>query len=598
MQVRENHHYLETALRAAIRKKDNIDFTGLCDLIHKKSSGASFLSLDEQGKSFLFLAIESGTQTMVNELLTLQGENEKILFAKDQKNSTLLDMAILRGSYSVCEQLIQLAEKQGRLEEYFSADSTGYTVLHHAANNPCSDQGNIIELLLEKISIYKNLQEFVNYVNEDGDTALHLALKNTTATATNSLMRAGANWFLHNNEGNTPFDLFTVSQEKSTEIFRLLDKDNQKILLKLYREFLIEKMQAGNANANEIDQIKNNLFLLAGIHSLKSLLLLQYEFGKFHGNSQFFPNDFSESDILKDKELINDFMTLEYGARPTEDTNADHAVMDKQRMQVVKLIKMFEDYQEVLNNMRPYSFGAIVISVASFFLYLPVYAGILGWLDHIKGQYPTENPDGSTNWTLNNANSKPHLNARINELNFGAFAFIFPFSALAMGLYFACKTEQYILPREWEAIIHSLKSDVLSNLQDLEQTDPNYLYTQPQNIRDLENYISLLETQWILPVIGSEHTPWQKLTDMKNIIMQILVTLKTIQKEMNLFQPSLPKTPILLFNAAQENTNPQVVIDLDDDGKEHVNASIKYSESSESDSECDSGVELLRQLKQ
>ena len=97
----------------------------------------------------------------------------------------------------------------------------------------------------------------LNYTDENGDTALHLAVQNNNIEALELLLRQKTNYNQLNNNGNTPLDL--ALEQKSNDLFNILlnkyDEANK-------NDFLLSILKRNQSDAlNFFKNIKPEIYL-------------------------------------------------------------------------------------------------------------------------------------------------------------------------------------------------------------------------------------------------------------------------------------------------------------------------------------------------
>lgn len=96
-----------------------------------------------------------------------------------------------------------------------AADGTGQTMLHHVAENCQGSSAAFTELVLSAVVVQQDdaqLSAFVNLANQNGDSALHLAVAKGDAEMLGKLLGAGADVELVNGSTNTPLVIAAASQ--------------------------------------------------------------------------------------------------------------------------------------------------------------------------------------------------------------------------------------------------------------------------------------------------------------------------------------------------------------------------------------------------
>lgn len=117
------------------------------------------------------------------------------------------------------------------LEQGASCESkvSDVTILHLAA----SENSKLVSLLLEKGKCFS----FINSLDKDGDTPLHLAVMKGKSKSVSVLLSAGADPSIRNLLGKTPLDIaHIVGKKKSIEILSQAPKE--KTTMEIIRELV------------------------------------------------------------------------------------------------------------------------------------------------------------------------------------------------------------------------------------------------------------------------------------------------------------------------------------------------------------------------
>lgn len=540
--------YLEIALKKSIEVNDLEGFSRLFKLMQEICPDSCGI-IDENGKSFLFIALELGASEIAHEFLKLHQFNREILFTAYPDRLTLLHLAVRNGDCSMTAKLIEIAEKRKKMDVYLSRDNSGSSVLHIAANLIHPEQNNIVNLLLSKIAQHTDLKEFVNQNDCEDNTALHLALKIRAEKTANLLINAGATLYLDNGKDGdiTIFLLSKLSVEKQAEVFNSLDKTQQKIVLKLYGDYLNEILKTDNEN--DILRIKNNLFTLAGLQSLKTLLIYYHKYNLVNYDINVETDDLNESE--KNIEILQDAIKSFYADLLLDDAQFDNR---SDRQKISSLIKMLEDFQESLQSRYQGSILAKVIAITYSLSWLSAYIGINVLIYKKMGGL-----------------LKAEFFPLIGFVSFAVFGWM-PI-ILGLGGLFA---EARVFRSEWEPLINQLKTELMDELRELEKMDTlrntNDLPTDVQNIRNMENDVDNLQhdqwTLWNSPYLGWRmNSLWKPISEVRNTVTSLQTTIETIRRDV-----IVTNKPVSLKLAKKEYNNSDVIINFDepDDGKEKL----------------------------
>ena len=106
------------------------------------------------------------------------------------------------------------AEKKG-IREFVVDTRDNCTALHLAAERDSQSDSINKPLLTYLLGVFHH-RRFINFQDNDGDTALHVAAKNGNPTATRLLLEAGADRSLVNREGDTALTIVRKRHDSST----------------------------------------------------------------------------------------------------------------------------------------------------------------------------------------------------------------------------------------------------------------------------------------------------------------------------------------------------------------------------------------------
>ena len=121
-------------------------------------------------------------------------------------------------------------------------DVRGLTPLHYAAYSNAEDA----LLYLINLDIFRNereRQDYINLMNSDGHTALHLSSisrKNKSDNIAKILLQNGANPDIRDKKGRTAFDLAFAKKQREIEIERK-NRREKKILTQIYEKLELLK---------------------------------------------------------------------------------------------------------------------------------------------------------------------------------------------------------------------------------------------------------------------------------------------------------------------------------------------------------------------
>ncbi|GAB2267055.1 hypothetical protein Dimus_002037 [Dionaea muscipula] len=191
-----------------------------------------------QGQSALHAARKFSEVAMVRVL----EERPDLIKRADQKMKTVLHYAVEEGRLSMVKMLLAKDSSQA-----FVFDEDGLTPLLRAATLGCfptvkvildhspqsaglSDADKRTALHLAKMgrSLVRFLKltailDLINEPDKDGNTPLHLAIKNSDAAKANALLEVkGVNWRVRNNDGCTAMDLCVVGGKVPVKMWAIL----------------------------------------------------------------------------------------------------------------------------------------------------------------------------------------------------------------------------------------------------------------------------------------------------------------------------------------------------------------------------------------
>ncbi|XP_072044492.1 uncharacterized protein [Amphiura filiformis] len=245
-------HAINQMGRTALHLAAHRNCPGICELLVRQ--GASPCIEDESGQSPILIAVTGGhyesTQVLLESLQVDIGHKYE-----NFEQRTLLHLASNDGHADICELLVDTfggvsyindGDKDLRTPLHLAAmgnhrttcnlllsknaditaiDKDKLTPLHHAAKE---NNDVVLKILLAKardnIQRRDRLLQFVNATTDDGNTALHFAMKKAKQDVYEPLIAFGADPFIKNQTGMSPF-LVAVQNAKSDDlhiVFELL----------------------------------------------------------------------------------------------------------------------------------------------------------------------------------------------------------------------------------------------------------------------------------------------------------------------------------------------------------------------------------------
>ncbi|XP_010528057.1 PREDICTED: kinase D-interacting substrate of 220 kDa-like [Tarenaya hassleriana] len=177
---------------------------------------------DAQGASLLHSASSSGQVEVVEYLIS---KYEKITNAKDRNGNTALHVAAYKGHLPVVKALLRASPSLMSV-----SNSNGYTFLHSAVSGFAVSGFKRLDRQMELLThlasgIFTNVRQIVNFRNNNGKTALHLAVMEginaVRVEIVELLMKIpGIDLNVIDSDGMTPVDLLQKQRPKSpsTEI--------------------------------------------------------------------------------------------------------------------------------------------------------------------------------------------------------------------------------------------------------------------------------------------------------------------------------------------------------------------------------------------
>lgn len=505
----QNRHYLLDALQQAILAS-NVDIaTSLINEIDKHKININYF--DETETSLLNYALKQALKPIATHLF--QQSDTDSIFNENPKNRSCLYFAAEHGYLDIATKIIQLSKALDPAvlgyKSWLKCDAKGNTPLHATT---MSREIQLTNLLLNEIQHERDAQRYVNWLNHDENTPLHLAcLRHHLPCDTDAialLIQHGADITLNNMQAESPLSLMlNFTLEELTAIFKQLDNDHQLYFLDHYRQFILE--QTNNEN------ILNSYLRLSSIYSLRSFILAKIEF---------------DEAFDKPKAIVETEATLNPYDMFIDTTQTECKSLSKDHDTLKKLIDDIELYVTNLpnrsNNLSPLSIAAITISIT---FSLMLYIGI----ESMLGIF------------LHKDDNKRHKSDYIlGVILFGVLGFMFAATAnIALGFYLSQHSK--LIPREeWQDFLDQLEEHIVKNLQQLEAQeikdkllDPSiqYLPTAPATIRDLENSLNRLSAD----NTERKDTLINLLTDLTDILKELKRDMALTNKPFSLFyQPN------------------------------------------------------------
>lgn len=258
--------FLEKGLRAAIQSQTNNKEAK--KLI--KMPNMNLSKRDENGRSFLAIALEAGNEEIATLLFDKQKNYDDIIYGVDLKGRNLFLLALglpQKPSQNFIDLLLEHAKINGK-KPWLHLDNEGSSSLFAAVRslNPVTVQ-KILDLFKQE----SNCKELINHNLYNGDTALHVACQLKVVNVVAQLVNNGASLNPHNNDHLTFFSLFSdFSRKEQQAVFLLLTREKK-------TEFLSEFLRCSNRNQIEAN---HNVYVLASLDSLQALVRTNLEFNK------------------------------------------------------------------------------------------------------------------------------------------------------------------------------------------------------------------------------------------------------------------------------------------------------------------------------
>lgn len=196
--------------------KKDIVISAVCKLLIEK--GADVKKENQKGMTALLWSTGKNRIEVSSDLIEAGAD----VNAATKDGVTPLFGAVGKKAFE-CAQLL--------LEQGASCESkvSDVTILHLAA----SENSKLVSLLLEKGKCFS----FINSLDKDGDTPLHLAVMKGKSKSVSVLLSAGADPSIRNLLGKTPLDIaHIVGKKKSIEILSQAPKE--KTTMEIIRELV------------------------------------------------------------------------------------------------------------------------------------------------------------------------------------------------------------------------------------------------------------------------------------------------------------------------------------------------------------------------
>lgn len=238
------------AVKQAIQSNNSSLVIELIDTLMPENNKFLY-EYDQHGASLLQLAIEHRLPNVAKRLFSESKNNNAFLFHRDDQDLNALAKAVIHEDIASIKKIIKIAKNLPKQSEFYQSwlhNNYGktHTLLHLAAQ--FNQTSSALSLLLETTqgdTRHINQQT----IDDDGDTALHIAAKRNMAEMCQLLLRFGARADILNNHNKTPFTdaaedfLSEITIDASDPIYNLLNEDR-----KLIKDCL-----------TELDNLCNNL---------------------------------------------------------------------------------------------------------------------------------------------------------------------------------------------------------------------------------------------------------------------------------------------------------------------------------------------------
>lgn len=552
MEARNLH--LEAALKEYITQKDLANFKLLFNFMLETSPDSRNM-IDEEGKSFLFHALELNAFKIAHELIEIQQHDEKIIFAKDNQQRSLCRIAASAGDAESVKRLLEIAAEKEKTLEFLTSDSHGCSILHNAVQNTSYTRNNIIENILSFASKHFDLKTYVNLTDNEGNTALHLAVYSEKTVS--MLCDAGTDLDLINNQGVSFASRFSdMDIDAQTIIFSALKKAHQEILLQNYEEYLKEIIFDGDKAKAET--LKNNLFMLAGLFNLQFLLAYHI---KYPSETFTFTDKNNLQTILKTKNFPNATKSI---LIETLIDDEDFEINPDDSIQaIVKMRKSLDDYSIAMDKKSH--------SVPKRVFILFVIVTFIGCF--------TEDAD----YLISQMRKINYANASLTTRKLESAGLIIGMT-VSIGLFIAMvffgigpisrkfDEKPTLFPDEWKSLFEELEN-LLIQLR-----DPDIRQSSEKNLDDLENTINnVTNDRWVIPGTSlGINSFWQSHVKIQADVNTAREVVRKIHLDMNrstlpLFKPAPDlknnSDTIVDIGNVNEDEIPLLTLPIKDDGR-------------------------------
>lgn len=299
-------HKLEIALEDDIRNHYYERAHDIIALINKpapdfEKNPPSLDSFDEYGRSFLYIALEEKNIPIARQLLSIQKNNDGIVFAKTNNDATIFHAAAFGDCFELIDELVHAAENIGRVNDdykqnykyWLNISKRGHSPLMRAiADGHLEVAKKLLSIILQETEETANL--IFKQLDDESYNLLHFVFmflndKNADNVASKIFVSAklinllmpyfDLKDFYISYKAISPFSCFSVLPiDTRAALFTLFDTDVKEIVLFCYRKYLYY-FHPLNKNSGMDDKAKKNYFILASLLSLKSYLIAVLEFG-------------------------------------------------------------------------------------------------------------------------------------------------------------------------------------------------------------------------------------------------------------------------------------------------------------------------------
>ena len=177
-------------------------------------------SIDRNNNTALHaLLLSPGRDTVAKDIVELLLNNGARVDTKNREGNDALLLACSKGFTKVVQVLLQAGSNPRVVNDL------GNTIVHMCAMTGHSE---LLDMLLD-LEV-----PFINLSNSDGDTPLHLAIKNNHAEVAAVLIRKGSSILSKNSAGKTPIDLVSQTEKnifavKHPDLVKLINASKPKI---------------------------------------------------------------------------------------------------------------------------------------------------------------------------------------------------------------------------------------------------------------------------------------------------------------------------------------------------------------------------------